>query len=132
MGFSENVFYDGIPEVLQQLSDRGARLGLCTSKRVDFAEQILSMFGFRGYFSFVSGGEIGLHKAEQLRQLLANGTIDERAVMIGDRAIDVHAAKSNALSSIAVLWGHGDLDELQAAGPDRILSSVSDLLSLAP
>ena len=48
VGFSENVLYSGISEVLEQLSSiSGLELGICTSKRADFAERILELFGLR-------------------------------------------------------------------------------------
>jgi phosphoglycolate phosphatase len=47
--------------------------------------------------------------------------------MIGDRAEDVHGAKSNGLGSVAVTWGYGDREELEAAQPDRIVASSYEL-----
>ncbi len=44
VGFSENILYDGILDVLVALRGLGFRLGVCTSKRVDFAEKILALF----------------------------------------------------------------------------------------
>ena len=50
--------------------------------------------------------------------------------MIGDRAVDVLAAKRNALRSVGVLWGHGSRDELETAGADMIMESVESILLL--
>ena len=132
IGYAENTLYPGIAGVLAALDAAGVPIGLCTSKRVDFAHSILQMFGLRGYFRFLSGGDIGIHKREQLASLLAEQTIANRSVMIGDRAVDVEAAQSNALRSVAVLWGHGSLAELTAAGPDRLLAQTEELPSLQP
>ena len=46
----------------------GATLGLCTSKRADFAEQILALFGMRELFAFVSGGDSGVHSGSSCRR----------------------------------------------------------------
>ena len=43
VGYAENVLYPGIPEVLARLSSTGVTMGVCTTKKVDFAEQILAM-----------------------------------------------------------------------------------------
>ena len=51
--------------------------------------------------------------------------------MIGDRAVDITAAKANGLASIAVLWGHGSREELQAARPDVLIASPHELLEHA-
>ena len=130
VGYSENVVYGGIPEALASLASLGVTMGVCTSKRVDFAERILSMFGLRDYFAFVSGGDIGIPKSRQLRTLLVDGAIDEHAVMIGDRAVDVTAARSNGLRAVGVLWGHGTREELDGAGPDHMLECPTELSAL--
>lgn len=130
VGYAENVIYAGIPEALACLSDSCQALGVCTSKRVDFAEKILELFGLRHHFAFVSGGEIGIRKDQQLRLLLDTGTIGQASTMVGDRAVDISAAKANGLVSVGVLWGHGTLDELTDAGAGTILHSVSQLASL--
>jgi len=90
-------------------------LGVCTSKRADFANDILDLFGLRQYFGFVNGGDTGIRKVNQL------------ACLIKDRV----AAKSNALASVAVLWGHGSLEELQAVAPDALLRHPHELLRIA-
>ena len=130
VGFSENVVYPGIPEALRELASAGVALGVCTSKRADFAERILRHFGLREYFSFVSGGDIGVGKEAQLASLLREGHIGISSAMIGDRAIDVLAAKAHALASVAVLWGHGSREELAAARPDAMLAAPHELLAL--
>jgi phosphoglycolate phosphatase len=128
IGYKENVVYPGIPDVLRTLTDSGVPLGLCTSKRANFAEDILDLFGIRQYFRFVNGGDIGIKKTDQLASLLRQGLITKSAAMIGDRAVDILAAKENGLRSVGVLWGHGSLAELQGAAPDILLESPQELL----
>lgn len=127
VGYAENVLYEGIPKALERLVEDGARLGVCTSKRVDFAEKILSMFGLRSLFRFVSGGDIGVRKQDQLATLCADGVVPAHAIMIGDRAIDISAAKANELRSVAVLWGHGSEQELRDARPMLMLRTPREL-----
>ena len=129
-GYAENTLYDGIPAVLRALRDSGATLGLCTSKRADFAERILGLFDLRELFAFVSGGDIGVHKWQQLQALREAGAVDGDSVMVGDRAVDVTAAHRNGLHACGVLWGFGSLDELQAERPRHIAEKPEDLLGL--
>jgi phosphoglycolate phosphatase len=130
IGYSENILYPGIPEVLHSLAGGGITLGVCTSKRVDFAEKILELFGLRSYFSFVSGGEIGMHKGQQIHALLETGAITHSSVMVGDRAVDITAAHRNGLDAAGVLWGHGSRQELEAEEPRYLLSTPADLVCL--
>lgn len=131
IGYSENVLYPGIVEVLARLDAAGIGLGLCTSKRSDFAERILARFGIRDRFRVLSGGDVGISKDKQLADLLDRRLIDTSSIMIGDRAVDIAAAKANGLRSAGVLWGHGSLEELRAASPDFLLASPHALLAHA-
>jgi len=131
IGYSENLIYPSIVEVLRCLDEAGIGLGLCTSKRSDFAERILARFGIRERFCVISGGDIGISKEKQLAHLLDERLIDKSSIMIGDRAVDIAAAKANGLRSAGVLWGHGSLEELQAASPDFLLASPHALLEHA-
>jgi phosphoglycolate phosphatase len=131
IGYSENILYRGIPPVLHALSQSGMKLGVCTSKRVDMAEKILKLFGLSSYFGFVSGGEIGRHKWQQLQELLESGVITQSSVMVGDRSVDITAARRNGLDAAGVLWGHGSREELEAEQPRYLFSTPDELLGLA-
>lgn len=126
-GYAENELYPRIADEVRALYARGIRLGVCTSKRKDFAEKILVLFDLLPHFAFVDGGEVGLKKREQLAGLLESGVIDEGAVMVGDREVDVLAAQANGLRSVGVLWGFGSPQELSAVGPSVIISEVGEL-----
>ncbi len=131
IGFSENVLYKGIEETLQQLNIQpGIKLGVCTSKRVDFAERILTMFGLRELFDFVNGGKIGIEKWQQLASLYSNDIINSRTVMIGDRFVDLIAAHKNGLHAAGVLWGFGSQSELEQHEPTHIFKRPCELVKL--
>jgi len=131
VGYSENTLYPGIPEALHALSAAGLPLGVCTSKRVDFAEKILTMFALRSHFGFVSGGDIGVHKWQQLESLLARRQISRSSIMVGDRAVDLVAAHRNGLQAAGVLWGHGSRAELENERPCCLLASPAELVRFA-
>ena len=132
VGYSENCLYPGVIEVLEKLSAiQEIKLGVCTSKRVDFAERILELFSLSHYFSFVDGGDVGIEKWQQLGALLDKGTISSKSIMIGDRYIDITAAHKNNLQSAGVLWGYGSHGELSQHGPAYIFTSPDELLKLA-
>jgi phosphoglycolate phosphatase len=52
--------------------------------------------------------------------------------MIGDRAVDILAARAIGLVSVGVLWGYGSRKELQDAGPGKILERPDQLMELVP
>ena len=130
VGYAENTLYPGIADALARLSSDRVDMGVCTSKRREFAEKILERFGLRQHFTFVDGGDVGVGKGDQLRALLEQGTVRPTSTMIGDRAVDIEAARVNGLGAVGVLWGHGTKAELLGAGPDRLLESPMELAGL--
>jgi phosphoglycolate phosphatase len=130
IGFSENKLYPGVAEVLACLYDACVPMALCTSKRDDFAKRILELFSLQDYFLFVSGGDIGVHKWQQLELLLAREKISRSSLMIGDRAVDLIAAHRNGLQSAGVLWGYGSREELLSENPAHLFDMPSDWLKL--
>ena len=130
IGYSENEIYPGICATLEVLASAGLRLGVCTSKLGSYSQNILDLFGISEHFSFLDGGDVGIKKHQQLAGLLDVGVIDSAAVMIGDRNVDIEAAHTNGLRSIGVLWGFGDIDEIETAGPTYMVDSVDALARL--
>jgi phosphoglycolate phosphatase len=128
IGYAENVLYPRMREVLETLAAREISMGICTTKREDFAVKILKLFGIHDLFRFISGGDIGIPKERQIRTLLEKKKIDAETVMIGDRSVDLVAAHRNGLLSCGVLWGYGSRSELEAESPARLLEHPEDLL----
>lgn len=134
-GIFENTVYDGIPELLQELKQRGATVALATSKPYEFAIQILQHFGLHPYFDFFGAATMDgsiCKKADVIAHLLEQfGRADHASVlMIGDRAQDIAGAKANGLPSAGVLWGYGSREELQEASAEHLVSAPADLLKL--
>lgn len=131
-GYQENVIYDDITEVLQKLHDMpNIRIGVCTSKRQDFAIRILKMHGLFDLFEFISGANDGTSKSEQLAKLIADGNAPQNSIMVGDRLFDMRAARNNELDCAGVLWGFGSREELNEYKPEYIFNEASQLLQLA-
>ncbi|MBT8100795.1 MAG: HAD-IA family hydrolase [Gammaproteobacteria bacterium] len=130
IGYTENVIYEEMPGIVKALYENGYRMGVCTSKRADYAAKIIEMFGLSRFFEFVDGGDIHIRKYMQIERLVANGIKATETIMIGDRAVDIEAARKNNVASAGVIWGFGDRAELENAGPDYIVESPRELLEL--
>ena len=130
IGYAENTVYPGIREALEILAHNDVPMGVCTTKRQDFAEKILQMFDLHAHFRFISGGDIGIRKWQQIEALLSDNAIDRNTIMIGDRAIDLIAAHTNGLVSAGVLWGYGSRSELESAAPHHLLAHPDELTTL--
>ena len=47
--------------------------------------------------------------------------------MIGDRFIDIQAARQNQLQSIGVLWGYGSRSELEDEGANYVVENPGEI-----
>ena len=128
VGYAETTVYPGVREALHRLRHAGCPMGVCTSKRVDFAERIVAHLGFSGLFDFVDGPpDVGIQKWRQLERLLERGMVSERSLMIGDRGVDLSAAHRNGLRAAGALWGYGSREELAAESPAHLFESPDRL-----
>lgn len=132
-GLYENRVYDGVPGMLEQAGVAAENMFVATSKPAVYAELIVKHFGLGRHFQKIYGAELDGRfddKATLLAFLMASeGVSVEAAVMIGDRAADVLAAKANGLRSIGVLWGYGSEQELADAGADYFVETPLDLMA---
>jgi phosphoglycolate phosphatase len=132
-GIFENRLYEGIPEMLDRLDQLASPPFVATSKPTVYAERIVRHFGIDRYFAGVYGPELDgkfENKPDLLAHLLAMEKIRaESAIMVGDRAADVLAAKANGIRSIGVLWGYGSEAELTDAGADQLCHEPGELVS---
>lgn len=130
-GLFENEVYDGIREMLETVSGQASALFVATSKPRVYAERIAKHFGLDRYFARVYGAELGGRfddKADLLEHLLAAEKVRaDTAVMVGDRATDIVAARANGVRAIGVLWGYGSEAELVEAGAEGLCSAPAQL-----
>jgi phosphoglycolate phosphatase len=131
-GWSDNTPYDGIAEALVALKAAGYALYLATSKRIDFARQILEYFDFARHFTAIYGMEMDGsrgHKPEMIAHIVATHHLDvDRAVMIGDRAFDIAGAHANRMKAIGALWGYGSRAEFAGSGADAVIAHPREIL----
>lgn len=133
VGMLENRVYPSIPPALRALQGAGKTLYVVTSKPAVFARRIIEHFGLDRYFASVHGPDLDDPSPDKEsligRALKLEGLDPLSVVMIGDREQDIRGARRQGIASVAVAWGYGSLQELEAAGPDRIVSSVTELLA---
>ena len=130
-GLYENEVYEGVPALLDTLGHAAMAAYVVTSKPAVYAERIVKHLRLRHHFRKVYGAELDGRwddKAELLAYLLATeGVGPSASVMVGDRAVDVMAAKANKIRSIGVLWGYGSEAELTDANADMLCRTPSEL-----
>lgn len=141
IGIFENKVYDGIEQLLDHLKSKGVRIALASSKPENSVRRILDHFDLMKFFDVVVGSAPdGSHGAKEeiveraLFELgvhaLSKKDRFSQCAMIGDRKFDICGAKHHGVSAIGVRYGFADEGELEEAGADHIVTSVTDLEAL--
>jgi pyrophosphatase PpaX len=125
--------FEGMPAVLDELADRGHRLGIVTAKRRATVDLAFARVPIEHLFETVVGGdETERHKPDpQPLQLALErlGATPDQAAYVGDSPFDMQAAKAAGCFAIGVSWGRIHTpDKLEAA--DVVIHSAGELLEL--
>lgn len=125
--------YDGIPEVLAELRQRGCRLAVVSNKFMTATQELI-----RHFFPDTIEVAIGEHEAEGIRKKPAPDTViealrqlgvgKENTVYVGDSDVDIQTAANAGLPCISVLWGFRDREFLTQHGAVTFISSPRELL----
>ncbi len=134
IGIRQAYVYNGLVDTLQALKDKGYVLAVATSKPEVLANRVLEYFGLAKYFDTISGASLNerlSHKDVILDYALKKYGVDRaKCLMIGDRKFDVLGAKANSINCLGVLYGYGDLAEMQKAGATYIVKTPAEILEL--
>ena len=114
--------YDGVARLLQQLTAWQIPVSLATSKREDYAVEILQHAGLdRSFTAFAGADPADRYGSKEevvrlaLKRLGQAGADTRRVIHVGDRRHDVDGAHDAGLECVGVLWGYGDAEELAQA-----------------
>ena len=132
-GLFENAGYDGVPEMREGAARIAGTLLVATAKLRHAATRIVTHFDLARHFHAVYGAEPDGRfdrKTDLLGHLIDTGVIRaETAVMVGDRDLDIAAARAHRIRSVGALWGFGDRRELTDAGADALCESPRALVA---
>lgn len=119
------VLFDGAADMLARVRSDGWTLVTATSKGVDPVLRLLDVMGISEMFDAVVAAPMdgpGGDKISVVRRALdavdAGSVSPGLRVMIGDRDVDIEAARHFGLISVAARWGYASPGELERAEPD--------------
>lgn len=125
------ALFDGVGELLQELTQQGVTLAVVSSNSRANVERILGP-GHAQLIHFFECGASIFGKAAPLRRVLRKSGIPaSEAIYIGDQATDLEAARKARLACGAVAWGYGDIDALRAYSPDLEFHAVAEIGQVA-
>jgi pyrophosphatase PpaX len=124
----------GVDEMLQELKQRGFRLGLVTSKKRAGAERGMRLYGMAELFDLsICVEDTRNNKPHPEPLLRAMEILDTRpgeTIYVGDSTHDIVAGRAAGVLTAAAAWGPFPRAELAALQPDYLLNAPRDLLSL--
>lgn len=124
--------FEGIPELLHELSQRGVQLAMVSSNSVDNIRRVLGP-EIAGLFQYYEcGGSIFGKKAKFRKVLKLSGVSAGDALCIGDEIRDMEAARRAKIPFGAVSWGYTKVEALRAQSPATIFSNLDGIAALNP
>lgn len=134
VGYLENYVYDGIPETLEALKNKGFVLATASSKPVKFIHDICDQRDIKKYFAFVGGtafDNISESKAVVIDNAMKEiGASRDDTLMVGDRLFDIDGAHQVGIPCCAVLYGFGSREEFEEHNADYIVEKPQDILGI--
>ena len=128
------VLYEGVPQTLAALRERGLTLSIATSRSGKTLRELLDVLGIAEHFSCLAATEEVVHPkpAPDLALLLLERTGFGAAetVVIGDTIFDLEMGRRAGCRTVGVTFGNQDRPQLETAAPDWIVDRFPDLLDI--
>lgn len=126
--------FPGALETVEELASRGHPLGVVTAKTEEGAFRTLRHTGLLGHLGAVVGADTCARckpDPEPVRVALARlDRAPGEALLVGDSAHDVVAARGAGVRAVGVTWGACDRGALAMAGADALLDELRALPAL--
>jgi HAD superfamily hydrolase (TIGR01509 family) len=124
--------YDGVSELMAELTDRGIPVCVVTSSPQPYCHRVLDHFKWTG-IQTVCYYDTKRHKPDPAPILLGLeklGINASQAISVGDDPKDTAAANTARVYSVGALWGALDKEALIKSGPDALCEIVGELKEL--
>ena len=119
--------YPGIQKMLQEISELGFTLAICSNAGMEYIELVTGSLGIRRMFSILLGRDGHASKTNRVKEIIRT-TGSHLTVMVGDRYHDIEAARENGIQSIGCTYGYGKQEEMDRA--DYLVNSPSEITDI--
>ncbi|MBX9577991.1 MAG: HAD-IA family hydrolase [Chthoniobacterales bacterium] len=118
-----------VPEILQQLHERGFRLGILTSNSEANVSAFLKHHQIT-CFEFLRSSSKLFGKSREIRRIMKEHHLQpEDLIYIGDETRDIEASHSTAIRIAAVTWGYNSAEVLRSMNPEFLFDHPEQLLA---
>lgn len=130
----KTILYNGIPELLDELSKRGIKLAVLSNKAHELTTSISEKILNKWNFDVILGPKSDIPRKPDpiganicIKKL---GLQHENILYVGDSGVDMQTAINANLTSVGVTWGFRTRNELLENGAVHIIDQPSELLDL--
>jgi phosphoglycolate phosphatase len=126
--------YEGIPELLDALNDRGLKMAILSNKPHAFTKQcateLLSSWDFDAVIGQRNGISPKPDPAGALEVAKRLGLSPAVFLYMGDSGVDMKTAVASDMFPVGVLWGFRTMGELKDNGSLALVDHPSEILGL--
>jgi phosphoglycolate phosphatase len=126
--------YPGVGDGLRTLHERGLRVAVVTNKPHAAARSLLEHLDLLGWVDVVVGGDSCARRKPHPEPLLtacaALGVTAAQALMVGDSAVDVEAARAAGMTIVCVPYGYNEGNDPRTLPCDGFIERVDELPAL--
>lgn len=124
--------YEGIPEMLKALKDKGIHQAVLSNKPDRQTVKVVKAIFGEELFDYAQGQKEGIRRKPEpdgVWYLMEQMHVSkEECLYIGDSEVDAATGRNAGLKTIGVLWGFRDRKTLETAGADDLIDRPDELL----
>lgn len=131
---NKTVPYDGVPEMLDELSEKGIKIAIVSNKPHPATQLVVGKILGKWKFESVMGERPDVPRKPNPASVLETAKhmelLPSEILYVGDSGVDMETAINANMYGVGVAWGFRPVKELLEKGAKAVLYKPSELLGL--
>lgn len=127
--------YPGIPELLEQMQEKGMQLAVASNKYQAATEKLVAYYFPNIHFIAVFGQREGINVKPDptvVFDILDIAKVSKEEVLyVGDSGVDMQTAANAGVTACGVTWGFRPRTELETFHPAHVVDKASEIAAIA-